>query len=98
MDPGTILGFLNGEDDDSIVWQLQALESLNEALAMSQVPALSHPLPCIANPDPCSPRWALSQREAPITFLARSGGVYLHRALQTSIPPLWAIHHSHSCH
>ena len=37
MDPQTILGFLNGADDDSIVFQLSALEALNEALAMSQV-------------------------------------------------------------
>ena len=37
MDPGTILGFLQGADDDSIVFQLTALEELNEALAMSQV-------------------------------------------------------------
>ena len=36
MDPGTILTFLAGTDDDSIVFQISALESLNESLAMSQ--------------------------------------------------------------
>lgn len=37
MDPQTILQFLNGADDDAIVFQLSALESLNEHLAMAQV-------------------------------------------------------------
>jgi len=37
MDPQMILGFLSGTDDDSIIFQISALESLNETLAMSQV-------------------------------------------------------------